>query len=52
MDMFVAMIDVTLKQGQEDEIARYIKETTRHSPRLMDLFQDVYCAHMMALTVY
>ena len=27
MDMFVAMIDVTLKQGQEDEIARYIKET-------------------------
>ena len=27
MDMFVAMIDVTLKQGQEDEITRYIKET-------------------------
>ena len=27
MDMFVAMIDVTLKQGQEDELARYIKET-------------------------
>ena len=25
--MFVAMIDVTLKQGQEDELARYIKET-------------------------
>ena len=24
MDMFVAMIDVTLKQGQEDEIALYV----------------------------
>ena len=50
MDMFVAMIDVTLKQGQL-RLHVILKSQTRHLQELMIYFK-IYCAHMMAHTVF